>query len=108
MRRASQLSIRFSHEAEVGVKWTFSQPVLNQLRLVGSVVVHDEVNVHFFRHVSLDGVEEVAELFGALPLLVLADDLAVPGVERGEQTGCAVARIVVGPALDLPLPHGQQ
>jgi hypothetical protein len=51
---------------------------------VSSVVVHDEVNVQFFGHVLLDGVEEVAELLGAMALLVLADDLAGPGVQRGK------------------------
>jgi len=84
----------------------FRQPVLNQLRLVGSVVVHDEVNVQFVGHVLLDGVEEAAELFGAMALLVLAYDLASLGVQRGKQAGRAVPRIVVGAALDLPRSHG--
>lgn len=53
----------------------FGQPVLNQFRLVRSIVVHDEVNVQFFGHVLLDSVEEVAELHGAMALLVLSDDL---------------------------------
>jgi hypothetical protein len=61
----------------------FGQPVVNQLGLVCSVVVHDEVNVQFFGHVLLDGVEEVAELLGAMALLVLADDLAGLGIQRG-------------------------
>src|ERR1700736_1366752 len=87
---------------------TFGQPVLNQLRLVSSVVVHDEVNVQWFGHVLLDGVEEVAELFGAMALLVLADDLAGLGIQRGKQAGRAVPRIVVGAALDLPRSHGPQ
>lgn len=38
------------------------------------VIVHDEVTVQFFRHVFPDGVEEVAELHGAMALLVVADD----------------------------------
>src|SRR5580658_1950150 len=86
---------------------SFRQPVLNQLRLVGSVVVHDEMNVQFFGHVRLDGVEESAELFGAMALLVLTYDLASFGVQRGKQAGRAVPRIVVGAALDLPRSHGQ-
>jgi hypothetical protein len=54
---------------------------------VSAVVVEDQVYVQLRRDVLLDGVEEVAELAGAMPLLGLADDLACPGVERGEQAG---------------------
>src|ERR1035441_7753905 len=86
----------------------FGQPVVNRLGLVSSVVVHNQVNVQFFGHVVLDGVEEVAEFLGAMALLVLADDLTGPGVQRGKQAGGSVPHIVVGAALDLPRPHGQQ
>jgi hypothetical protein len=54
----------------------FGQPVLNQLRFMGAIIVQDEVNIQLVRHILLDSVEEVAELFGAMPLLVLADDLS--------------------------------
>jgi len=86
----------------------FGQPVLNQLRLVRSVVVQDEVYVQRIGHILLDGVEEVAELGGTMALLVLADDLAGLGVQRGKQAGRAVARVVVGAAFDLVRSHGQQ
>ena len=42
---------------------TFGQPIPNQLRFMSSVVVQDEVNVQFFGHVLLDGVEKIAKLF---------------------------------------------
>ena len=82
----------------------FYQPVLNQLGFVGSVVVHDEVDVQFFGHVLLDGVKKVPELFGTMALLILADDFAGLGIQRSKQAGRAVPRIVVGAAFDLPLP----
>jgi len=53
-------------------------------------------------------LEEVAKLFGAMALLVLADDLAGLGIQRSKQAGGAVPRIVVGAAFDLPRSHGQQ
>jgi hypothetical protein len=84
----------------------FGLPVVDQLRFVSSVIVHDEVNVQFFRHVLLDGVEEVAELYGTMALLILADDFAGLGIQRSKQAGGAVPRIVVGAALDLPRPMG--
>jgi hypothetical protein len=61
----------------------------------------DEVNVQFRGHVLLDRVDEVAELAKAIPLRGLADDLAAPGVERGQEACRAVAGVVVGPLLDL-------
>jgi hypothetical protein len=36
---------------------------------VSSVIVHDEVNIQFIRHVLLDSVEEAAELYGTMALL---------------------------------------
>src|ERR1035437_1413690 len=86
----------------------FGQPVLNQLRLVRSVVVQDEVYVQRVGHVLLDGVEEVAELGGTMSLLVLADDLAGLGIQRGKQAGRALSSVVVGAACDLARSHGQQ
>jgi hypothetical protein len=56
----------------------------------------------------LDGVEEVAELRRAVALLVLADDLARPSVEGGEEAGGAVALVVVSAPLHLAGAHGQQ
>ncbi len=59
-------------------------------------------------NVLFDGIEEVAELTGAMPLLGLADDFACSGIERGEEAGCAVTRVIVGSPLDLAGAHGQQ
>ena len=43
-----------------------------------------------------------------MALLVLADDLARLGIERGKQTGGAVTRIVMRAPLQLAGAHGQQ
>src|ERR1035437_6231628 len=83
-----QVEPRGRSRGEVKVEaGAFGQPVANQLRFVGAVVVQDQVNVQFFRHILLDGVEEVAELPGTVALLVLADDLAGPGIEGGGKEG---------------------
>src|SRR6266567_1267479 len=84
------------------------QPVANRLSLVCAIVVQDQMDVQLLRYILFDGIEEVAELAGAMPLLGLADDPAGPGVERGEQTGGAVTFVVMGAALDLSGTHGQQ
>ena len=84
------------------------QPVMDQIGLVGAVVVQDQVDVQLRRYVLFDGVEEVAELDGPVAALELADDLAGFGVERCEQAGGAVAKIIVRAAFGLSGAHGQQ
>ena len=51
--------------------WPLGQPVADQLRLVGAVVVQDQVNVQFRRDVLLDGVQESAELDRAMAAMGL-------------------------------------
>ena len=41
-----------------------------------------------------------------MSLLVLADDLAGSGIQRGKQAGRAMARVVMGAAFDLAGSHG--
>src|SRR3989454_3907525 len=60
------------------------------------------------RYGRLDRVEEPAEFHRAVPVVKLPDDLAGLDVQRGEERGRAMARVVVGPALHLPGPHRQQ
>jgi hypothetical protein len=40
--------------------WPFDQPVANQLRLVGSVVLQDLMHIQFRRHVLFDGIDPAA------------------------------------------------
>jgi hypothetical protein len=63
----------------------FDEPVLDQLRLVSSVVVQDHVDVQLLGHVLLDGVEETAKLDRAMALLILADDLAGLCIKSGKR-----------------------
>ena len=75
---------------------------------MGSVVVQDQVDVQLCRHVGFKGVEKAAKLLAAMPPLGLSDDLARLGIQSGEQTGCAMADIIVGATLYLSGAHGQQ
>jgi hypothetical protein len=54
---------------------------------------------------GVEGVEELAELDGAMPPMELPDDLAALGVERCKEGGRAVALVVVRPPLGLSWPH---
>src|SRR6267142_3376817 len=52
---------------EVDVKpWTLGEPVPNERRLVGAVVVHDDVHVEVTRDLRLDQIEELTELARAM------------------------------------------
>src|SRR5438093_10358163 len=73
---------------EVDVKpWTLGKPVPNERRLVGTVVVHDDVHVEVTGDLRLDQIEELTELDRAMPLMKLGNDLTRLRVERGEQRG---------------------
>jgi hypothetical protein len=67
------------------------QPVADQRRLVGGVVVHDEMNVQIARNSGFDLIEKLAELLGAMTSITLADDPADCDVEGGKQRCGAMA-----------------
>ncbi len=81
--------------------WPLGQPVADQLRLVGAVVVQDQVDVQLRRDVLFDGVEEGAELDRTVAAMGLAEDVSCFCVERGKEAGGSVACVVVGAAFDL-------
>ena len=56
------------------------KPVPDQRRLVGGVVVRDQVDVEVGGHLGLDGIEEFAELHGPVPLVATTNHFAGPGV----------------------------
>jgi len=55
---------------------TFREPIANQSRLVGAVVIHDEVHVEPARYLCVNQIEEFAKLGGAVPLVQRRDHLA--------------------------------
>src|SRR3972149_6193956 len=83
------------------------QPALDERRLVGAVVVEDEMDVECSGNVGVDGVEELPEFDAAMPSVMLGDDLAGLDVQGGEERGRAVADVVVGTTLDLAGAQGQ-
>jgi hypothetical protein len=83
------------------------QPGADVWSLVGAVVVADQVHVQFGRHRLVDRDQELLELGGAVLAVQLADHDAVGDVERGEQTGDAVAGVVVGTPLGQARHHRQ-
>ena len=65
------------------------QPVTDQLRLVGAVIVQDQVDVQFRWQVLLNRIEESAKFHRAMATLSLANHRAGLGVQGGRYFGSA-------------------
>ena len=72
-----------------------SQPVADSRGLVGSVVVHNQMDVQVGRHGRLNGVEELTELHGPMAGLALPNDLATLDIQGRKQGGGATAQIIL-------------
>ena len=83
------------------------QPAVNHRGLMRTGVVDDEVDVQLRRDRGVNRHQEPVKFSGAVALMELADDFAALGIQRGEERGRPMPRVVVGPALDLPRPHWQ-
>lgn len=83
------------------------QPVADQRRLVGRVIVHNEMNVQTIWNGGFDLIEKLAELFGAMAPVTLANDPAGCDVQGGKQRCGAMALVVVTTARRLARSHGQ-
>src|SRR5258708_27738526 len=74
---------------------------------MGRIVVEDDMDGLFGRHLSLDLVEKADELLMPMLLHAASDDLAFEHVEGGKQGGGAVALAVVGHGGGAPFLEGQ-
>src|ERR1019366_6621229 len=84
---------------EAGV---LDQPGVDRGRLVGAVVVADQVHVQVVGDFVVDLGQELLELNRSMPPVDRGDDGPVGNVERGEQVGHSVTYIVVGAPLGHP------
>src|SRR5579863_1178219 len=104
-----QVQPRGRSRREVQVKARpFGQPAPDQLGFVGAIVVQDEMDLEFLRHVAVNGVEKLAELARAMAAMQLAQHTATGDIESGKQAGSAVALVIMAAALDLSRTHRQQ
>ena len=84
------------------------EPVPDQRRLVGGVVVGNQVHVQLGGHLGLDGIEKLAELQGPVAAVALANHLTGPGVQSSEEGRGAVAHVIMGAPLGLARTQGQK
>jgi hypothetical protein len=82
------------HEAQPGaIGWremgvepgTLGEPVLDERRLVGAVVVHDDVHVQRARYPRVNQIEKLTELSRSMSLMELRNHVTGLRIQRGEQ-----------------------
>jgi len=76
--------------------------------LVGTVVVHHQMDVQVLGQGLLDLAQKAQELLVAVAGLALVDHLPCGHFQGGEQGGGAVADVVMGNFLHVTQAHGQQ
>ena len=86
----------------------FVQPGTHGGVFVGGVVVDDQMDRQIFGYLAVDGAQELHELLVAVPGQTLSDDRAGEHVEGGEQSGGAVASVIVGHRLSAAGDHRQR
>src|SRR5450432_1125113 len=84
-----------------------SEPGFDLGMLMRRVVVSDQVQFKVGRNISIEMLQKAQEFLMAMARLALGDDPAVDNVERREERGSAVAKVVVSHALDITESHRQ-
>ena len=86
---------------------TSRQPAPHFLVLVGGVVINHQMDVQFRRHIGLDVFEELQKFLMTVARLTPGQYLSRGKIQGGEQSGGAVADIVMSHPLHIAQPHGQ-
>ncbi len=88
--------------------WPLAQPAVNERRLVGGVVVEEEVDFEVRWNRLIDGVEDLAKLHGAMATMTATDDRPRLDIQRREERRRGMANVVVGAPFHLARAHRQQ
>lgn len=83
------------------------QPALNPRMFVRGVVIADPIDFLFLRYRLIDHAQELQPFLMAVFLLAQAEDLAIGGVQGGEQGCGSVALVIVRHGRATALLHGQ-
>ena len=79
----------------------FGKPCFDRRRLVGGIIVHDQMDIEIGRYGGVDGVEETAKLSCAVAPVAAAEHPASGNVECGEQRRRAMALVIMTSPLCL-------
>ena len=75
--------------------------------LVGSIVVHDQMQIQGLRSLGIDGFQEPNELLMTMSRHAVSDDSAVEGDQSREQRRRTVPFVIMGQGATTALLHGQ-
>src|SRR6266566_6093969 len=75
--------------------WVPGQPALHFGVLMGGVIIADQVKLPVGRDGLVDQAEKLEPFLVPMPLLAQAKDLAIGRVQRGKQSGGAVAFVIM-------------
>src|ERR1700683_1572921 len=93
---------------EVGYEYRIAfQPCLYVRVLVLAVVVHDQVEWCIAREFGIKPAQELQKLLMPVSRMTFANDLALQGIQGGEQGGRPVALVIVGHCAASTLLDGQ-
>src|SRR2546426_2488335 len=81
------------------------EPPPNFLSLVGGVVVQNQMNSKIGGNDTINLVQKLAELNGSMARPALADHRSCGDVQGSEETGCAMALVIVSAAFGLSGQH---
>ena len=79
----------------------FGKPGFDRRRLVGGIIVHDQVDIEIGRYRGVDGVEETAKLSCAMAPVAAAEHPTGGNIEGGEQRRRTVALVIMTSPLRL-------
>ena len=75
--------------------------------LVRTIVVHHQMHLQVGWNVVLEVLQEGQKFLLTMPRFALPDDRAVGDIERREQRGRAMSKVIMGGTLDITEPHRQ-
>src|SRR5580700_7656064 len=81
------------------------KPSPNFLSLVGSIVIQHQMNHQIGRNDTIDLLQKLAELDGAVPWPALTDHRSGGDVQGSEEAGGAMALVLVSSTLRLAGQH---
>src|ERR1700750_742196 len=83
------------------------QPALDDLMLMGGVIVQNNVDALAQRNFAVDVLEKFQPLAVGVFLGGVSDDFALQVIQRGKESDGAVAIVIVGLMRICPLPRGR-
>jgi hypothetical protein len=84
------------------------QPFAHECRLVGGIVIQDDMDLLIFGHSGIDLVQKVAKFHRAVSAIALGEHVTGGHLQSREERRRAMAHVIMSAPLNLPRAHGQE